>query len=110
MKKVRTRKQAIIHTLKAIRHIYEEVREGKFSPYYGRKLANHYWEKLNLQEREIARYFGNSSDSMELYKVHKSSLDWLLGRRKGECLYALRYFGLIGTLANRSKKKEVKRA
>ena len=73
MKTARTRKEAISLALNSIHGIYKAVREEKISPYYGKKLANYYWEKLN----------------------HASSIRWLLERKKHEHLFALKYLGLI---------------
>lgn len=73
MKTARTRKEAISLALKSIRGIYEAVREGSISPYYGKKLANYYWENLN----------------------DTSSIRWLSGRKYHGYLFALKYFGLV---------------
>jgi hypothetical protein len=101
----RTRKEAIKLALYSIRSIYEAVRDGMFSSYYGKKLASRYWEKLNLSEKEIFRYFGeNPNIETSVYKKRNSTLDWILGKNKEECLYALKYFGFIGkTGSPRSK-------
>ncbi|MBS3768931.1 MAG: hypothetical protein V5A59_00490 [Bacteroidales bacterium] len=107
MKTKQTRKKAIRFALFSIRRIYEAVREGRFSPYYGKKLAERYWKKLNLSEKEIFRYFGHLSEA-EIRDQNKKSptLHWLMEGRSGECLYALKYFGFIGrTGATHSKQK-----
>jgi len=88
MKTARTRKEAISLALNSIHGIYEAVREGRISPYYGQKLANHYWEKLN----------------------RTSSLRWLSERKKHEHLFALKYLGLISPEESHLQhKKERKR-
>lgn len=84
MKTAKTRKEAINLALRSIRGIYEAVREGSISHYYGKKLANRYWEKLN----------------------HTSSLHWLSGRKKHEYLSALKYFGLISPEESRGLQKK----
>jgi len=73
MKKASTRKEAMHLAIVSIHGIYEAVREGKISPYYGQKLANYYWQSLN----------------------HAPSLHRMLENKKREYLFALKYFGLI---------------
>jgi hypothetical protein len=109
MKRKQTKKEAIRFAIFSIRRIYEAVREGKFSPYYGKKLAERYWEKLNLSEKEIFRYFGHLSEAEMMVQNKKSrTLQWLMGGRTGECLYALKYFGFIGKAGAHHSKQEVK--
>jgi hypothetical protein len=98
MRTERTRKEAIKLAVYSIRSIYEAVRDGLFSPYYGKKLAERYWEKLNLSEKEIFRYFGHHfHPDQHKYNRKLSTLDALLGDKREECLFALKYFGFIGT-------------
>ena len=105
----RTRKEAIKLALYSIRSIYEAVRDGMFSYYYGKKLASRYWEKLNLSEKEIFRYFGHLSEAEMMVQNKKSrTLQWLMGGRTGECLYALKYFGFIGKAGAHHSKQKVK--
>jgi len=109
MKRKQTRKKAIRFAVFSIRRIYEAVREGKFSPYYGTKLAERYWEKLNLSEKETFRYFGHLSEAEMMVQNKKSrTLQWLMGSRTGECLYALKYFGFIGKAGVHHSKQKVK--
>ncbi len=96
MKTTSTRKEAIRLTVKSTRRIYEAVREGRISYYYGKKLVSHYWEKLNLTEEEVARYFDNPDKEKAAHHGLLSSGDCLTRAQKHECQYALKYFGLTG--------------
>ena len=108
MKRRQTRKEAIRFAIFSIRRVYEAVREGIFSSYYGKKLAERYWEKLNLSEKEIFHYFGHFSEAeMVTYSKKSSNLNWLLGKRKKECLYALKYFGFIGKTESVPSRKKI---
>jgi len=108
MKRKQTKKEAIRFAVFSIRRIYEAVREGKFSPYYGKKLAERYWEKLNLSEKEVFHYFGHLSKAeVVTYSKKSSKLNWLLGERKKECLYALKFFGFIGETESAASRKKI---
>lgn len=109
MKTGRSRMEAIKQALYSIGSIYEAIREGHFSPYYGKKIATRYWEKLDLSESEILRYFGGVAGS-EAHERDSSitELDWLLRGRKAECLSAVRYFEFIGQQQKPVKSKTSK--
>ena len=109
MRRTRTRNEAIKLAVYSIRSIYESVRDGVLSSYYGKKLASHYWEKLNLSEKEIFRIFGSVPEiEMKAHNKKSSNLDWLLGSRKEECLFALKYFGFIGNAKTAPLQKKAK--
>ncbi|MFW6103591.1 MAG: hypothetical protein ACOC59_00850 [Bacteroidota bacterium] len=74
-----------------------------------KKLAERYWEKLNLSEKEVFRYFGYLSEAevVTYSKRRYSKLNCLLGERKKECLYTLKFFGLIGKTECAASRKKI---